>query len=249
MKEIIWVFRRMGRSFMSLQWACRLRKDFAAWLRFWKAYRMYRDMAPEELRPPVACLYPCIGEDVATTPIEPVYFYQDSWAFERIARLRPDSHVDVGSHHVFVAHLSKIIPTTMVDIRPLSLNMPSIRFKEGTILNLPFEDESIGSLSSLCVVEHIGLGRYGDPLDPFGSEKAFSELRRVLAPGGHLFFSVPVDDDNITYFNAHRAFTQETLLSWFGSLVVEDEKYICGSELLSIKAPGYCTGLYHLRKS
>jgi len=56
----------------------------------------------------------------------------------------------------------------------------------------------------LCVVEHIGLGRYGDPLDPFGTEKAIEELKRVLAPRGHLWLSLPISDQHVVYFNAGR---------------------------------------------
>lgn len=85
-------------------------------------------------------------------------------------------------------------------------------FKKGSILELPFEDNSIQTLSSLCVVEHIGLGRYGDPVDSFGSEKAIKELKRVLQVGGIILFSVPVDNENKIYFNAHRAFAREYIL-------------------------------------
>jgi hypothetical protein len=53
--------------------------------------------------------------------------------------------------------------------------LENLFFKEGSILALPFESGSIKSLSSLCVVEHIGLGRYGDEIDPFGSESAIKE--------------------------------------------------------------------------
>jgi hypothetical protein len=37
------------------------------------------------------------------------------------------------------------------------------------------------------VVEHIGLGRYGEPMDEQGDLKAIEELKRVLAPGGICF--------------------------------------------------------------
>ena len=75
----------------------------------------------------------------------------------------------------------------MVDIRPLSLPMDTIHFRAGSILEMPFENASVASLSSICVIEHIGLGRYGDPPDPRGTQKALDELKRILAPGGNLY--------------------------------------------------------------
>lgn len=66
-------------------------------------------------------------------------------------------------------------------------------------------DNSVESVSSICVVEHIGLGRYGDPLDPYGSEKAIEERKRIIQSGGDLYLSLPFDDVNRIYFEAHRA--------------------------------------------
>jgi SAM-dependent methyltransferase len=122
----------------------------------------------------------------------------------------------------------------MVDIRPLDLPLETLAFKEGSILNLPFDSDSVESLSSLCVVEHIGLGRYGDLLDPDGTEKAIAELKRVLKPTGNLYISLPLDNKNKVYFNAHRAFS---------------ENYIYGSQFLNQPEKGFGIGLYHLRKS
>jgi len=67
----------------------------------------------------------------------------------------------------------------MVDIRPIDVSLDNLFFVKGSILNLPFRNNSIESISSLCVVEHIGLGRYGNVIDPYGSEKAIKELKRV----------------------------------------------------------------------
>jgi SAM-dependent methyltransferase len=72
----------------------------------------------------------------------------------------------------------------MVDIRPVDIAVEGFVF--GSVLALPFPNASQASLSSVCVIEHIGLGRYGDELDPRGSEKAAAELTRVLAPRGDL---------------------------------------------------------------
>jgi hypothetical protein len=67
------------------------------------------------------------------------------------------------------------------------------------------------------VVEHIGLGRYGDPLDSNGDLKAISELKRVLAVGGTLLFVVPVGQPKIM-FNAHRIYSYEQIVSYFSEL-------------------------------
>jgi SAM-dependent methyltransferase len=193
-------------------------------------------------------LYPCLGDDTGETPIEPTYFYQDTWAFEKIVQQHPQSHVDVGSHHMFVALLSKVVPVMMVDIRPLSLPVNTLQFKKGSILDLPFEDNTVLSLSCLCVVEHIGLGRYGDPLDPYGTEKAIEELKRVIAPGGDLYVSLPIDDQNSIYFNAHRAFNEEYIIRLFYPLIVEEKRYIIGKRFTDTREAGFGTGCYHLRK-
>ena len=94
------------------------------------------------------------------------------------------------------------------------------------------------------------MGRYGDPLDPFGSEKAIKELKRVLKVGGVVLFSVPVDKENKIYFNAHRAFTREYILELFEGFEVLDEKYHYGSKMYDNydEAKGFGTGLYMFKK-
>lgn len=195
-------------------------------------------------------LKPCILDKTNTTPVDPVYFYQDSWCAKKVFENKPSHHYDVGSSAEMLGIISQFTPTTMVDIRPVNLSMPGFSFQAGDILNLPFENSSLSSLSSICVIEHIGLGRYGDALDPFGSEKAIAELLRVLAPGGNLYISVPVDDSNKIYFNAHRAFTRKYILQLFKDLDLVEEKYIYGKELRDAYDPtlGFGTGLYHFKK-
>lgn len=201
-----------------------------------------------ELSP--ANLYPCLRDWTTHTPLEPVYFHQDTWAAGKLAKLKPEHHYDVGSSAMTIGILAQFFPVTMVDIRPLDLRLDNLFFREGSILALPFPDDSVASLSSLCVVEHIGLGRYGDPLDPWGSEKAIAELKRVLKPGGDLLVSVPVDAVCRVYFNAHRAFTRQYLLECFKGLELREERYIYGRELLGDYDPasGFGTGLFHLAK-
>jgi SAM-dependent methyltransferase len=230
-EEALWMMKRVLSALSIRRRYATLKGEILAWMHFWKSYRLYCEMTSKGEKPDIGNLYPCLGDDRPTTPIDPVYFYQNSWAFERIVRRSPSSHIDVGSHHTFVALLSKVVPVTMVDIRPLSLPLASLEFRQGSILNLPFEDGSVSSLSSLCVIEHIGLGRYGDPLDPWGTEKAVAELKRILAPGGILWLSVPVSDKNVTHFNAGRVFSIGYILQLIEPLRIIEQAYIVGNSL------------------
>jgi len=231
-----------------LDWIKNAREESAGWVRFWHQLYQYKRLASSRTNEFQYYLYPCLNDSTNVTPIEPIYFYQDAWAFEHIVKKRPSMHVDIGSHHKFVALLSKVVPVTMVDIRPLSISMSSIAFQAGSILDLPFPDNSLPSVSSICVIEHIGLGRYGDPLDAWGTEKALAELKRVLIPGGNLYISLPIEDQNKIYFNAHRAYKEEYMLELFSPFEVMDKKYICGNQFTGIRSPGFSTGCYFLRK-
>lgn len=194
--------------------------------------------------------YPCLYDNLSYTPLEPTYFFQDSWAAKHLFDLKPNHHYDIGSSAKTIGILSQFVPITMIDIRPIELELPNLFFKKGSILELPFQDNSLETLSSLCVVEHIGLGRYGDPLDPFGSEKAIKELKRVLKIGGVILFSVPVDNENKIYFNAHRAFTRDYILELFSGFEILDEKYHYCTKMYDSndKNKGFGTGLYKLKK-
>jgi hypothetical protein len=248
-QELFWIFKQNIKKSIKLVKGFKYSLSFlGSWIKFWNSYFVYNKLASSKQKLTVKYLYPCLGDDTDETPIEPTYFYQDNWAFEKIIKQNPRHHIDVGSQHKFVSFLSKVLPVTMVDIRPLSLPLDSLNFQKGSILELPFEDESIESLSSLCVVEHIGLGRYGDLLDPQGTEKAISELARVTKSQGNLYLSIPIDDDNITYFNAHRAFTEEYLKELLSSFEILDSAYIYGNNFLQEKLHGFAIGLYHLKK-
>jgi SAM-dependent methyltransferase len=101
------------------------------------------------------------------------------------------------------------------------LLLDNVRAGAADLIALPFRDASIESLSCMHVVEHVGLGRYGDPLDPDGDLKAMAELQRVLAPGGALMFVVPVGSPRVV-FNAHRVYSFEGIRSVFHELQLEE---------------------------
>lgn len=221
-------------------------------IQFTREYRAYRRAAADHPRFAISSAnwLPCLTDRTTETPVEPVYFIQDTWFAGRIAQRRPAAHVDVGSAAKTMALVAQFVPVTMVDIRPVPLTVPGFSFQAGTILALPFADRSLPSLSSLCVIEHIGLGRYGDPLDPRGSEKALAELIRVLAPGGDLYVSVPVDDACRVYFNAHRAFTRDYVMELCAGLELVAEQHLYGYDVVPAydAVRGFGTGMYHFRR-
>src|SRR3989344_3036888 len=218
---------------------------------FFKSYKKYSSLPKNKnFSLETANLYPRLFDNTSGTPIDPVYFYQNTWCAKKIFEAKPKHHYDVGSSAEFVGTISQFAPTTMVDIRPLGVTLPQLSFVKGDILHLPFKDSELYSLSSLCVIEHIGLGRYGDTLDPYGSEKACYELIRVLAQNGSLYISLPIDSDNRVYFNAHRAFTREYMLSLFGALILVEERYLYGNTLFEAYASkkGFGTGFFQFTK-
>ena len=202
---------------------------------------------------PFGKLYPCLQEkDQESGVLAEHYFYQDLYVARKVFQNNPVRHVDIGSRiDGFVAHVASFREIEVLDVRDLHLGLPSIRFTRADLSAKDFPlTDYCDSLSCLHALEHFGLGRYGDPLDSFGSEKAFKELIRVLSPGGSLYLSVPVDKENKVYFNAHRAFTRDYVLELLCELKLEEEKYIYGNTVYDAYDPqkGFGTGLYYFKK-
>jgi len=199
--------------------------------------------------------YPALRDRTTVTPVDLNYFYQDTWAAGKIFTARPKLHVDLGSTALLVGILSRWTRVISVDVRPLAVALGGLVTCSGTGAALPFRDRSIRSLSSLCVLEHIGLGRYGDPIDPQGTEKAATELQRVLAPGGDLYLSLPIEKESRVYFNAHRSFSMAAVTKMMSELDLEEAVLVQGHRKLSpleidafdFSAP-MVFGLFHFRR-
>lgn len=198
--------------------------------------------------------YPCLHDKTKKTSFDSHYFYQDIWCAKKIFSSKTPHHVDVGSLHTFIGFLTTFTKITFVDIRPLEASLKNFESKKGSILSLPFDDNSIQSISCLHVAEHIGLGRYGDPLDPFGTQKAARELIRVLAPGGNLYFSLPVGKPRIC-FNAHRIHSPEKILEYFNQLnliefsgIDDHTNFRENIDLSDLKDCDYACGLFWFTK-
>ena len=164
--------------------------------------------------------YPILNEKTSTTQFDAHYTYHPAWAARVLAQTRPSLHVDISSTLHFGAMVSAFIPVEFYDYRPAKLSLSGLQSKHADLTHLPFADNIVESLSCMHVVEHIGLGRYGDPLDPDGVLKAIAELKRVLANNGTLLFVVPVGKSRIQ-FNAHRIYSYEQIASYISDLQIE----------------------------
>lgn len=199
-------------------------------------------------------IYPILGEKTSETLFDSHYFYQDIWAFKKIYQSKTKVHYDVGSNIEFVGFLTSFTKVVMVDIRPLKATLDNFKPVKGSILSLPLTKGSLPSLSCLHVAEHIGLGRYGDPLDPRGTKKACHELSRVLARGGNLYFSLPVGKPRLC-FNAHRIHSPKQIVKYFEGLkllefsaIDDDGKFLENVDIKTLEDSSYACGLFWFTK-
>lgn len=149
------------------------------------------------------------------------YFYQDLWAARQIYEYRPNKHYDFGSRiDGFIAHLLVFMNVSVVDIREINSTVNGLNFIKSDATNLNnFSENSIESISSLHAVEHFGLGRYGDPVNPDACFEFIENIQNILSIGGKLIFSVPIGKETIV-FNAQRIFSPKTIIKSFNKLTL-----------------------------
>jgi hypothetical protein len=221
---------------------------------FVRDYRHYRHRRGAE---PLRLLdtWPVLNEWAETHEVDRHYFYMNAWAMRRIMAISPRSHVDVASQTTLVGLLSAVVPVIYVDHRRLPVTLDKLRCVQASILELPLADSSVGSLSCLHVAEHVGLGRYGDPLDPDGTRKAAHELARVLMPGGSLFFALPVGRPRVC-FNAHRIHAAGSIRQYFPGLdlieysgVHDDGRFVERVAFSEFDDSEYACGMFWFRRA
>jgi hypothetical protein len=64
---------------------------------------------------------------------------------------------------------------------------------------------SFDAVASYSSLEHSGLGRYGDAMNPWGDRLAMARAWCLTRPGGRVALGVPGGDDRIEY-NLHRVY-------------------------------------------
>jgi hypothetical protein len=183
---------------------------------FNKQFAEFRSLlGPDSSSWPTGATWPCLDDmGDAAGSAKGHYFHQDLYVAQQVFNSNPKRHLDIGSRvDGFVAHLASFREIDVLDIRPLRSPNRRIRFQQGDLMDPEFVS-NLGrwdSVSCLHALEHFGLGRYGDRIDPDGWQKGLHSLAEVTEQGGTLYLSVPIGPQRIE-FNAHRVFSVETIL-------------------------------------
>lgn len=237
--------------------------------RLWKRLRFFRDfvtfgqMCRAQVDPRFRLRWrdrwACLDDRTSSTGFDRHYVYHTAWAARVLARLKPDEHVDISSSLFFCALVSAFVRVRFYDYRPPALELDNLEVGRADLTRLPFVDDSLASLSCMHVIEHIGLGRYGDPLQVDGDLVALRELQRVVAPDGSLLLVLPVGRPRVQ-FNAHRIYSHQQILEQFPVAAWElrefaliPEKSASGGLLLAVSPEEveqevYACGCYWFQK-
>lgn len=198
--------------------------------------------------------YPCLNDKTAQTKFDAHYIYHPAWVARILAKTKPKKHIDISSTLHFCSLVSAFIPVEFYDFRLARLHLSNLTSKQADLTSLPFENDSIKSLSCMHTIEHIGLCRYGDKLDPDGDLKAIKELKRILAIDGDLFFVVPIGKPKIM-FNAHRIYSYNQIMGYFNdfklknfSLITDKNNFIYNSNKKISDEQKYGCGCFWFKK-
>lgn len=191
-------------------------------------------------------------------PFDPHYLYHTSWAMRVLAKTKPQLHYDFSSDLRFVTMLSAFTKVVQYNLSIPTVKLDNLVFEKKDLTNMPdIKDNSLESISCMHVVEHIGLGRYGDKIDPLGNIKAINELKRVLSKNGNLLFVTPVGKSKIV-FNAHRISSYDEVIKQFSGLkllefsLIDDNGFYTGIQkkfnIDEVKKNNYACGCFWFSK-
>ena len=200
--KFLWIFNQFGIDLLKFMAAT---LGFVFYLRDFVAYKLNGI----EKGIPVT-FKPCLTDRFSfAANLDFEYFYQDLYVSKLIYSRRPVIHYDIGSRvDGFVSQVSIFTKVLVFDIRPLDIEVPNIDFKQMDLSTNEISSEledSTSSLSCLHTLEHLGLGRYGDPIINTALINFVKNLSKMLKNSGILYVSFPIGRRRVE-FNANNIF-------------------------------------------
>ncbi len=224
---------------------------------FGEEYRQFAKLNDGRFSVDWADRFPQLNDRTTQTGFDAHYVYHTAWAARMVRQENPLVHVDVSSLLYFSAIVSAFVSVQFYDYRPAAIALSNLQSLSADLTHLDWPSGTVASLSCMHTIEHVGLGRYGDPIDPTGDLKAAGELSRVLTPGGLLLIVLPVGKPKIM-FNAHRIYAYEQVTAMFPGLSVEQFALLTDDSRLGLIETGaaelvsrqrYGCGCFAFRKS
>ncbi len=108
--------------------------------------------------------------------------------------------LDVGACESLLSYelASLNYSVTAIDIRPISLSHPNLKFVVSDICEPVFPKQSFDCIIALSTLEHIGLGWYGDkPIEGYDFQ-AVKQINLLLKNEGFFILTVPYGEKAIT---------------------------------------------------
>ncbi len=233
MKAWYWVRYLFSFSFLNVHfWYRLLRRELsltkrAAW--FYSDLSKFNTLSARSEYFPITNISPQLTDkNEFAGSLRNHYFHQDLYVAQKLFENNPKRHVDIGSRvDGFVGHVASFREIQVFDIIPEDAKIKNVDFVSMDFMDPNMDLEGYtDSLSSLHVIEHFGLGRYGDPLDFDGHIKGLQMMQKMLKVGGIFYFATPIGPQRIE-FNAHRVFDVKYLLAFFkGQFDIIEFSYI-----------------------
>lgn len=155
-------------------------------------------------------IYP-VYVDYAHPVVNKHYWFQDIYVASKIITASRECedlrHVDIGSR--LEGFITSLI-SAGIDLTFGDINVPKMPFPNATarFIDLqamtPEQFKDVRSVSCLHVIEHLGLGKYGDAIDPIGHRRIFADFGAVLESGTKLYISSPTSRRPGIVFNGGR---------------------------------------------
>lgn len=121
--------------------------------------------------------------------------------------------VDAGggnSYSTVMLIMMKLSEASIISLDVVNSGLTSkygVEYRHGDCMATQLEDSSVDLVTCISTLEHVGLGRWGDPLEVDGDILAMKEMFRILRPGGHLILTVPFGEATVVY-DLHRIYDE-----------------------------------------
>jgi 2-polyprenyl-3-methyl-5-hydroxy-6-metoxy-1,4-benzoquinol methylase len=139
---------------------------------------------------------------------------EKTFVMHSLASLYQSRHIeilDVGAAESLLSYelASFNYSVTAIDIRPIALFHPNLKFVKTDICNPVLPPASFDCIIALSTLEHIGLGWYGDETGENYDVKAVQQISLLLKSEGSFILTVPYGKKALT--PVHRIYNQESL--------------------------------------